>query len=217
MWLTRTFGFGGGRPDTWEPDQDVNWGHESTWLGGDIRYAHGSEGVVKPGGVTVSDDDGSEMHSRKLANPASRRADGPHLRQSRRPRRQSRSAQGGVRHPRHLRTQWRWTMRKTVALIAGGHTFGQTHGAAPTSHVSPEPEAAGLEQQGFGWKNSFGSGAGPHAITSRPGSHLEQDTNEMSNSFFENLLGFEWELSKSPAGAQQWVAKGAGEIIPESV
>ena len=98
---------------------------------------------------------------------------------------------------------------ETVALIAGGHTFGKTHGAAPSSNVGPEPEAAGLEQQGFGWKNSFGTGKGADTITSGLEVTWTTTPTKWSNDFFENLFGFEWELTKSPAGAHQWVAKGA--------
>jgi catalase-peroxidase len=210
----KTFGFGGGRPDTWEPDQDVNWGHENTWLGGDIRYAVGSEGVVKPGGVTVSDDDGTQPHSRNLANPLAAVQMGLIYV----------NPEGPDGNPDPLKAAFdirvtfgRMAMNdeETVALIAGGHSFGKTHGAAPTSHVAPEPEAAGIEQQGLGWKNSFGTGAGPHTITSGLEVIWSKTPAKWSNSFFENLFGFEWELSKSPAGAQQWVAKGAPAIIPD--
>jgi catalase-peroxidase len=210
----KTFGFGGGREDTWEPDQDVNWGHETTWLGGDVRYARGSEGVVKPGGVTVSDDDGSESHTRNLANPLAAVQMGLIYV----------NPEGPDGNPDPLKAAFdirvtfgRMAMNdeETVALIAGGHSFGKTHGAAPTSHVAPEPEAAGLELQGLGWKNSFGTGKGPHTITSGLEVTWSKSPTHWSNSFFENLFGFEWELSKSPAGAQQWVAKGADAIIPD--
>src|SRR5436190_15464314 len=105
---------------------------------------------------------------------------------------------------------------ETVALIAGGHSFGKTHGAAPASHVAPEPEASGLEDQAFGWKNSFGTGKGPHTITSGLEVTWSTTPTRWSNSFFENLFGFEWELTRSPAGAHQWVAKGADAIIPDA-
>ena len=105
---------------------------------------------------------------------------------------------------------------ETVALIAGGHTFGKTHGAAPAEHVSEEPEAAHLEAQGFGWHNSFGSGRGPDTITSGLEVTWSRSPTQWSNSYLENLFGFEWELTKSPAGAQQWVAKDAGELIPDA-
>jgi catalase-peroxidase len=105
---------------------------------------------------------------------------------------------------------------ETVALIAGGHSFGKTHGAAPTSHVAPEPEGAGLEAQGLGWRNSFGTGKGPDTITSGLEVTWSKSPTQWSNSFFENLFGFEWELTQSPAGAHQWVAKGAPAIIPDA-
>ncbi len=212
----KTFGFGGGREDTWEPDQDVYWGTERTWLGGDIRYAKGSEGVEKQGGVTSSDDDADgRIHSQKLENPLAAvqmgliyvNPEGP----------------DGNPDPLKAAHDIRVTFARmamndeeTVALIAGGHSFGKTHGAAPTTHVGPEPEAAGIEQQGFGWKNSFGTGAGPNAITSGLEVTWTKTPTKWSNNFFENLFGFEWELSKSPAGAQQWIAKGAGATIPDA-
>lgn len=212
----RTFGFGGGREDTWEPDQDVYWGRETTWLGGDIRYAHGSEGVEKPGdaGVLVSDDtaDG-DVHSRRLENPLAAvqmgliyvNPEGP----------------DGNPDPllaaKDIRdTFGRMAMddEETVALIAGGHTFGKTHGAGPADNVGAEPEAGDLEQQGLGWHNTFGSGKGGDTITSGIEVTWTQTPTLWSNKFFENLFGFEWELEKSPAGAHQWVAKGAPEDVP---
>ncbi len=211
----KTFGFGGGREDVWEPDMDVYWGSETTWLAGDQRYAHGSEGVEKPGAVLVSDDtaDG-DMHGRNLENPLAAvqmgliyvNPEGP----------------DGNPDPVAAAIDIRETFgrmamndEETVALIAGGHTFGKTHGAGPASDVGPAPEAAGLEQQGLGWKSSFRSGAGGDAI----GSGLEvtwtTTPTKWSNNFFENLFGYEWELTKSPAGAHQWVAKGAEATIPD--
>ncbi len=211
----KTFGFGGGREDTWEPDQDVYWGSEATWLGGDIRYAHGSHGVDKPGGVTVSDDNADgNIHGRNLEKPLAAvqmgliyvNPEGP----------------DGNPDPLKAAIDIRETFARmamndeeTVALIAGGHSFGKTHGAAPTSHVAPEPEASGLEDQGFGWKNSFGTGAGRDAITSGLEVTWTKTPTKWSNNFLENLFGHEWELSKSPAGAQQWRAKGAAETIPD--
>ena len=212
----RTFGFGGGREDTWEPDQDVYWGRETTWLGGDIRYAHGSEGVEKPGdeGVLVSDDtaDGN-VHSRRLENPLAAvqmgliyvNPEGP----------------DGNPDPLLAATDIRDTFARmamddeeTVALIAGGHTFGKTHGAGPADNVGAEPEAGELEQQGLGWHNRFGSGKGGDTITSGIEVTWTQTPTLWSNKFFENLFGFEWELEKSPAGAHQWVAKNAPEDVP---
>jgi catalase-peroxidase len=214
----KTFGFAGGREDVWEPEQDVYWGSEKTWLGGDIRYAHGSEGVAKEGGVVVSDDDaGGDIHSRKLENPLAAvqmgliyvNPEGP----------------DGNPDPLAAAYDIRETFKRmamndeeTVALIAGGHTFGKTNGAAPATHVGPEPEAAGIEAQGFGWSNSFGSGVGGDAITSALEVTWTSTPTRWSNGFFENLFGFEWELTKSPGGAQQWKAKdGAGaDLIPHA-
>ena len=212
----RTFGFGGGREDTWEPDQDVYWVRETTWLGGDIRYAHGSEGVEKPGdeGVLVSDDtaDG-DVHSRRLENPLAAvqmgliyvNPEGP----------------DGNPDPLLAAKDIRDTFARmamddeeTVALIAGGHTFGKTHGAGPADNVGAEPEAGELEQQGLGWHNRFGSGKGGDTITSGIEVTWTQTPTLWSNKFFENLFGFEWELEKSPAGAHQWVAKNAPEDVP---
>ncbi len=212
----KTFGFGGGREDTWEPDQDVYWGAEKTWLGGDVRYAHGSEGVDKAGGVTVSDDiaDGA-IHSRNLENPLAAvqmgliyvNPEGPD------------GNPDPIKAAHDIRDTFaRMAMddEETVALIAGGHSFGKTHGAALTTHVAPEPEAAGLEEQGFGWKNSYGTGKGPHTITSGLEVTWTNTPTKWSNNFLENLFGFEWELTKSPAGAQQWVATNADATIPDA-
>src|SRR3954469_8493330 len=212
----KTFGFGGGRADVWEPDHDVYWGSEATWLGGDIRYAHGSEGVEKPGGVLVSDDDADgDIHSRNLAKPLAAVQMGLIYV----------NPEGPDGNPDPLKAAFdiretfgRMAMNdeETVALIAGGHSFGKTHGSAPTSHVAPEPEASGLEQQGFGWKNSFGTGRGAPPITSGLEVTWSKTPTRWSNSFFENLFGFEWELTKSPAGAHQWVARGADATIPDA-
>ena len=204
----KTFGFAGGREDTWEPDHDVYWGSESTWLGGDVRYAHGSDGVVKPGGVLVSDDDADgDIHSRNLQKPLAAvqmgliyvNPEGPDGNPD------PRAAAHDIRE-----TFGRMAMNdeETVALIAGGHTFGKTHGAAPSSNVGPEVEAAGLEQMGLGWKNSFGAGKGADTITSGLEVTWSNFPTKWSNSYFENLLGYEWELTKSPGGAHQWKPKG---------
>lgn len=211
----KTFGFGGGREDVWEPDQDVYWGSEKTWLGGDIRYAHGSEGVNKAGGVTVSDDDADgKIHGRNLQKPLAAVQMGLIYV----------NPEGPDGNPDPLKaahdireTFGRMAMNdeETVALIVGGHSFGKTHGAAPSSHVAPEPEASGLEAQGFGWKNSFGKGSGADTITSGLEVTWTTTPTKWSNNYLENLLGFEWELTKSPAGAHQWQPKngaGAGTV-----
>ncbi|CAN5773637.1 catalase/peroxidase HPI [soil metagenome] len=204
----KTFGFAGGRPDVWEPDQDVYWGREKTWLGGDVRYSHGSEGVEKPGGVLVSDDDADgDEHTRDLENPLAAvqmgliyvNPEGPDGNPD------PIAAAFDIRD-----TFGRMAMNdeETVALIAGGHTFGKTHGAAPATNVDVEPETAGLENQGFGWKNKYGTGKGGDTITSGLEVTWTTTPTKWSNNIFENLFGFEWELTKSPAGAHQWVAKG---------
>jgi len=212
----KTFGFAGGREDAWEPDEAVYWGSETTWLGGNVRYAHGSEGVAKQHGVVSADDDADgKIHSRNLENPLAAvqmgliyvNPEGP----------------DGNPDPliaaKDIRdTFGRMAMNdeETVALIAGGHSFGKTHGAAPATHVGKEPEAAGIEQQGLGWSNSYGSGKGADTITSGLEVIWTKTPTRWSNNFFENLFGFEWELTKSPAGAHQWVAKNADSIIPDA-
>ena len=206
----KTFGFGGGREDVWEPDQDVYWGKETKWLGGDIRYAHGSAGVAKDGAVVVTDDtaDGN-THGRHLENPLAAvqmgliyvNPEGPD------------GNPDPIASARDIRVTFaRMAMNdeETVALIAGGHTFGKTHGAGPASHVGLEPEAAGLEEQGMGWKSSFGTGKGADAITSGLEVTWTTTPTQWSNNYFENLFGYEWELTKSPAGAQQWRPKNGG-------
>ena len=212
----KTFGFAGGRPDVWEADESVYWGSESTWLGGDLRYAHGSEGVVEDHGVLVSDDDADgDIHSRNLEKPLGAvqmgliyvNPEGPD------------GNPDPVMAAKDIRdTFGRMAMNdeETVALIAGGHSFGKTHGAATADHVGKEPEAAGIELQGFGWSNSFGSGKGADAITSGLEVTWTKTPTQWSNNFFENLFGFEWELTKSPGGAHQWVAKNAEAIIPDA-
>jgi catalase-peroxidase len=204
----KTFGFAGGRPDTWEPDQDVYWGRETTWLGGDIRYAHGSEGVVKEGGVLVSDDDADgDKHSRNLENPLAAvqmgliyvNPEGPDG---------NPDPLAAAKDIRDTFGRMAMNDEETVALIAGGHTFGKTHGAAASSHVSHEPEAAGLEDQGFGWKNSFGTGKGGDTITSGLEVTWTTTPTKWGNGFFQSLFGYEWELTKSPGGAHQWKPKG---------
>ncbi|RYJ40521.1 catalase/peroxidase HPI [Flavobacterium beibuense] len=212
----KTFGFAGGREDTWEPEEDVYWGAETTWLGGDVRYAHGSEGVAEDHGVLVSDDDADgDKHSRNLENPLAAvqmgliyvNPEGPD------------GNPDPIAAAKDIRdTFGRMAMNdeETVALIAGGHSFGKTHGAAPADHVGSEPEAAGIELQGFGWSNSYKSGKGPDTITSGLEVTWTKTPTQWSNNFFENLFGFEWELSKSPGGAHQWVAKNADSFIPDA-
>ncbi|GAA2809258.1 catalase/peroxidase HPI [Kitasatospora sp. CM 4170] len=187
----RTFGFGGGRADTWEPEEDVYWGPETTWLG-DERYTGDRElenplGAVQMGLIYV--------------NP-----EGPN----------------GTPDPLAAARDIRETFRRmamndeeTVALIAGGHTFGKTHGAGPADNVGAEPEAAPLEQQGLGWKSTFRTGKGGDAITSGLEGAWTPTPVTWDNSFFETLFGYEWELTRSPAGAYQWKPKdgaGAGTV-----
>ncbi|KAF1685840.1 catalase/peroxidase HPI [Pseudoxanthomonas taiwanensis] len=212
----RTFGFGASREDTWEPDLDVYWGRERTWLGGDERYARGSEGVPKAEGesVLVSEDDADgKVHNRKLENPLAAvqmgliyvNPEGP----------------DGNPDPVLAAHDIRETFKRmgmddeeTVALIAGGHTLGKTHGAGPADHVGPDPEAADLEMQGLGWANSFGTGKGADTITSGLEVTWTSTPAQWSNDFFKHLFDFEWELTRSPAGAHQWVAKDAEAFIP---
>ena len=202
----KTFGFAGGRADVWEPDHDVYWGREAKWLGGDLRYAKGSPGV-EGHGVLVKDDDSETPHTRDLENPLAAvqmgliyvNPEGPDG---------NPDPVAAARDIRDTFARMAMDDEETVALIAGGHSFGKTHGAAASSHVAEEPEASGIEAQGFGWKNSFGSGKGGDTITSGLEVTWTTTPTKWSNNFFENLFGFEWELSKSPAGAQQWVAKG---------
>jgi len=214
----RTFGFAAGRTDTWEPDQDVYWGRETTWLGGDLRYAQGSHGVDKPAdeAVLVSDDDADvPVHSRNLEKPLAAvqmgliyvNPEGP----------------DGNPDPLLAAFDIRDTFARmamddeeTVALIAGGHTFGKTHGAGPSDNVGPDPEADDLGAQGLGWHNRFGTGKGGDTITSGLEVTWTQTPAQWSNFFFENLFKFEWVLEKSPAGAHQWVASDAGDVIPDA-
>lgn len=212
----KTFGFAGGREDAWEADESVYWGSETTWLGGDIRYAHGSPGVQEGHGVLVSDDDADgDIHTRNLEKPLAAvqmgliyvNPEGPD------------GNPDPIMAAKDIRdTFGRMAMNdeETVALIAGGHTFGKTHGAASADNVGKEPEASDIGAQGFGWHNRYGSGKGADTITSGLEVTWTTTPTKWSNNFFENLFGFEWELTKSPAGAHQWVAKNAEAIIPDA-
>jgi catalase-peroxidase len=211
----KTFGFAGGRADTWEADESVYWGGETTWLGNDVRYAAGSKGLAGHG-VLVSDEDTHvDIHSRELTEPLAAahmgliyvNPEGPD------------GNPDPIASARDIRVTFgRMAMgdEETVALIAGGHTFGKTHGAASSDHVGKEPEAAEIELQGFGWQNSYGSGKGPHTITSGLEVTWTKTPTKWSNNYFEYLFGYEWELTKSPGGANQWVAKNAEAIIPDA-
>ena len=188
-----TFGFGGGRPDVWEPDQDVYWGAEKTWLGGDLRYT-GERDLEKPLAAV--------QMGLIYVNP-----EGPNA---------SADPISAARDIRETFARMAMDDEETVALIAGGHTFGKTHGAAPASNVGTDPEASGLEAQGLGWRNAYKSGVGGDAITSGLEVTWTETPTKWSNLFFENLFKYEWELEKSPAGAKQWVAKNAPATIPDA-
>jgi len=211
----KTFGFAGGREDTWEPDLDVYWGRETKWLGGDERYSRGSPGVPDAHGVLVKDDDSQVPHTRDLENPLAAvqmgliyvNPEGPDG---------NPDPVAAARDIRETFARMAMDDEETVALIAGGHSMGKCHGAAPADNVGVEPEAADLESQGFGWHNRHGSGKGGDAITSGLEVTWTKTPTQWSNNFFENLFGFEWELTKSPAGAHQWVAKDAEAIIPDA-
>jgi catalase-peroxidase len=211
----KTFGFGGGREDTWEPDQDVYWGRETKWLGGDIRYSHGSQGVDKPGAVLVTDSPANgDTHARRLENPLAAvqmgliyvNPEGPDG---------NPDPAASARDIRETFARMAMNDEETVALIAGGHAFGKTHGAGPASHVGPEPEGSVLDEQGLGWKSSFGTGKGGDTISSGLEVTWTTTPTKWSNNYLENLFGYEWELTKSPAGAHQWRPKngaGAGTV-----
>ena len=188
----KTFGFGGGRADVWEPEEDVYWGAESTWLG-DQRYS-GDRDLEQPlaavqMGLIYVNPQGPNGHPDAL---------------------------GSARDIRETFARMAMNDEETVALIAGGHTFGKTHGAASADHVGREPEAAGLAEQGLGWANSYGSGKGAHTITSGLEVTWSTTPTQWSNNYFENLFRYEWELVKSPAGANQWVAKDAAATVPDA-
>ena len=191
----KTFGFGGGREDIWEPEEDIYWGPEDTWLG-DKRYTGDRElesplGAVQMGLIYV--------------NP-----EGPNGRPD---------PVGAARDIRETFGRMAMNDQETVALIAGGHTFGKAHGAADAGkYVGSDPEGASIEEQGFGWKNSFGSGVGAHAITSGLEGAWTSNPVKWDNSYFDNLFGYEWELTKSPAGAFQWTPKdgAAAGTVPDA-
>ncbi len=189
----RTFGFGAGRPDVWEPDQDVYWGDETTWLADDKRFL-GDRDLNQPLAAT---------HMGLIyVNPQGPEANGDPL-----------SAAKDIRA-----TFNRMAMDDTeiVALIGGGHTFGKAHGAAPESHKGPEPEGAPIEAQGFGWISNYGTGHGGDTVSSGIEVTWTKTPTQWGNNFFENLFKYEWEQTRSPAGAIQWVAKDAEEIIPDA-
>jgi catalase-peroxidase len=185
----KTFGFGGGREDVWEPDQDVYWGQEKAWLGGDLRYSGDRQlesplGAVQMGLIYVNPE-GPNGNPDPLA---------------------------AARDIRETFKRMAMNDEETVALIAGGHTFGKTHGAGDAAHVGAHPEAADLEAQGLGWSSKHGSGIAGDAITSGLEVTWTTTPTKWNNDFFKHLFGYEWELCKSPAGAQQWrPKKGAGE------
>jgi catalase-peroxidase len=187
----KTFGFGGGRADVWEPEE-LYWGPEGTWLG-DERYS-GERQLAEPLGAV--------QMGLIYVNP-----EGPN------------GKPDPVTAAKDIReTFFRMAMNdeETVALIAGGHTFGKTHGAGDPSLIGPEPEGGAIEDQGLGWKSKHGTGIGADAITGGPEVTWSQTPTKWSNHFFDNLFKYEWELTKSPAGAQQWKAKGAEATIPDA-
>jgi len=189
----RTFGFGGGRADVWEPDEDVNWGDELAWLAADMRFS-GDRDLQPPFGAT---------HMGLIyVNPEGPNASGDYM-----------AAAKDIRA-----TFGRMAMNdeETVALIAGGHTFGKCHGAVPESHKGPEPEAAPLGAQGLGWISDYRTGHGGDTISSGLEVTWTKTPAQWSNNFLENLFNYEWELTKSPAGAKQWVAKNAPDIVPDA-
>ncbi|EJK86686.1 catalase/peroxidase HPI [Rhizobium sp. AP16] len=190
----KTFGFAGGRADVWEPAEDVYWGSEDTWLG-DKRYS-GDRELEKPlsavqMGLIYVNPEGPNGNPDPLA---------------------------AARDIRETFARMAMNDEETVALIAGGHTFGKTHGAGDAAHVGADPEAGDIEEQGFGWKSSYGTGKGGDTISSGLEVIWTTTPTKWSNNFFENLFGFEWELTKSPAGAHQWTPKnGAGAgIVPDA-
>ncbi|PPC81379.1 MAG: catalase/peroxidase HPI [Methylotenera sp.] len=190
----KTFGFAGGRADIWEPEEDIYWGPETTWLG-DERY-HGDRQLDNPLGAV--------QMGLIYVNP-----EGPNGKPD---------PIASARDIRETFARMAMNDEETVALVAGGHTFGKCHGAGDASHVGREPEAAGIEEQGFGWKNSFGSGKGVHTITSGIEGAWTTNPIQWDNNYFENLFGYEWVLTKSPAGAHQWTPKeaSASGTVPDA-
>ena len=187
----KTFGFAGGREDTWEPDLDVYWGAEKGWLDGDKRYS-GKRDLENPlaavqMGLIYVNPEGPD------GNPDPKAA---------------------AHDIRETFSRMAMDDEETVALIAGGHTFGKAHGAGDPDKIGPDPEAAGLAEQGMGWHNPVGTGKGDDTMGGGPEVTWSQTPTQWSNYFFENLFGYEWELTTSPAGAKQWVAKDADEVIP---
>ena len=211
----KTFGFAGGRADVWEPAEDVYWGSENTWLGNEDRYGKGVEGVAAHGVVSSDEDADGQIHSRDLKQPLAAAHMGLIYVNPEGPDGNPDPVAAAV-DIRETFARMAMNDEETVALIAGGHSFGKTHGAGASSHVSTEPEAAGIESQGFGWKSSFGTGKGGDTITSGLEVTWTRTPTKWSNNYFENLFGFEWELTKSPAGAHQWVAKGGDGLIPDA-
>jgi catalase-peroxidase len=191
----KTFGFGGGRPDIWEPEDEINWGPETTWLG-DERYS-GDRQLANPLGAV--------QMGLIYVNP-----EGPNGKPD---------PIASARDIRETFARMAMNDEETVALVAGGHTFGKAHGAAdPGRYVGREPEGAGIEEQGLGWKNSFGSGKGVHTITSGIEGAWTPNPIKWDNGYFETLFGYEWELTKSPAGAHQWKPRdpSAATTVPDA-